>query len=83
MIESFRTPVGRLAIALGASVLLFVLMLLIERDSIAMMPILLVPIWLGTFAGDRGDVNPHLMRWVLAGGVAALLAGIVAFILAS
>jgi len=83
MIESFRTPLGRLAIALGASALLVALMLAVERDSLAMLPILLVPIWLGTFAGDRRDVNPRVMRWLLAAGVAALLAGVGAFVLAS
>jgi hypothetical protein len=83
MIESLQTPVGRLAIALGASALLVVLMLLVERDSMALLPILLVPIWLGTFATDRSEQNPRVMRWLLAAGVAALLAGVAVFFLAS
>jgi len=85
MLETLRTPIGRGIVAVAATLLLFGLVLWLAADAIAILPVLIVPIWLGFFATDQ-PVDPRRRRLLfvtLGAGIALFLVAVFAFIVAS
>jgi hypothetical protein len=75
----------RLVLAVTASVVLFVAVLVLFPDRVAIMPVVLLPIWVGFFVTDLQDdaMNRRVLMFALAAGFAALLAGVVVFAVAT
>jgi hypothetical protein len=69
---------GRVAIGLVATLALVVLMLAVDRDSLAILPALLPAVWLPLFVGERRDPRRSRgLMLVLVAGLALLALGLV------
>lgn len=83
MLESLRSPTGRVVFALAASVLLVLATLLIEPGMVAITPALLAVIWISVIGQDWLDRHRPLLVWLSVAGTVTFLLGIVAFVLAN
>ncbi len=81
MIESLRSPAGRVAIGVAASAMIVALTLLVSASMVALAPLLLLPIWTALFAEDAPQSRPGALKAFLALGLATLIAALVAFFL--
>lgn len=78
MRERAQTPLGRVAVGLAATLALVALMLLVERDSLPILPALLPAVWLPLFVGERRKPRrSRSLMLVLAAGLALLALGLV------
>jgi hypothetical protein len=76
--ERAQTPIGRVAVGLAATLALVALMLVVERDSLPMLPALLPAVWLPLFVGERRDPRKsRALMLALAVGLALLALGLV------
>ena len=74
MLNSWRTPKGRIGFGLLATATLVALTLLVESAMAPILPALFVPIWLPLLGGEHlAKARAPQMRWALAG---ALLVGL-------
>lgn len=72
MLHTLRTPTGRIAFGLVASAVLVALTLLVEPGMVAILPALLVPIWLPLLGAERLNTpGARRFRWAIT----ALFAG--------
>lgn len=86
MREGLRSPVRRAALALAATLALFIVVLRFFPEAVPIFPAAVAPvIWLALFPGDR-PVDPRTRRvlWILvAAGMLTFALGVGAFVVAS
>lgn len=83
MLDTLRTPTGRIAFGAVASAALIALTLLVEPGMVAITPALLVPIWIPLIGTERlNSPRGRQVRWALvAFFTGTFVAGLAAFAL--
>ncbi len=80
MLQSLRTPTGRIMVGLVASAVLIALTLLVDTDMLPILPALLVAIWFPLLRVDELRARAvGKTRWAISGllvGTAALVIAI-------
>jgi len=82
MLKSLRTTRGRIVIAFVASIALAVLWFAFEMP-IAILPALMIPLWIPLFARQEGPISPGTRRFMLASvwlGALILAVGILIYV---
>lgn len=80
MIESLRSPAGRIAIGIAASAMIVALTLVVSASMVALAPLLLLPVWASLFADTQDQHRPTAVRLAIAGGLAAFVAAVVVYV---
>lgn len=79
MLETLRSPRGRIAFGAATSAALVALVLLVDKSMATFIPVLLLPIWISLIRPEDAHLHRGLLRSLLALGVATFVAGIVLF----
>jgi hypothetical protein len=82
MAQTLSSPYVRLAIALAATIALFVAGVVLFPDAVPVFPAVAVPIWLILFPANKqyDERTRRVLRLAALGGVVTFLAGVLVFL---